>query len=153
MTRRKPHNMRARMERAAGALLRQHHACIVDASVPEVQVMLNHKNLRQILSSKVANALCDIPHHWTVYISAICQSGNERWAKSVEYELAGIHVITKLPDLFEQPVQDIIATCNPMHVIGHAWIAVPDSIVIDARHAHRIYERVSAWGIPQRASA
>lgn len=53
MTRRKPHNMRARMERAAGALLRQHHACIV----------------------------------------------------------------------------------------------------IDARHAHRIYERVSAWGIPQRAIA
>ena len=56
MTRRKPHNMRARLERAAGALLRQHHACIVDASVPEVQVMLNYKNLRQILTTQVANA-------------------------------------------------------------------------------------------------
>lgn len=153
MTRRKPHNMRARLERASGALLRQHHACIVDASVPEVQVMLNYNNLRQIVTVQVANALCDIPHHWTVYISAICQNGSERWAKSVEYELAGIHVITKLRDLFEQPVQDVIASCNPKHVIGHAWIAVPDSIVIDEQHAHRIYERVSAWGIPQRAIA
>lgn len=153
MKRRKPHNMRARLERAAGALLRQHHACIVDASVPEVQVMLNYNNLRQIVTAQVANALCDIPHHWTVYISAICENGPERWAKSVEYELAGIHVITKLRDLFEQPVQDVIASCNPKHVIGHAWIAVPDSITIDEQHAHRIYERVSAWGIPQRASA
>ncbi len=153
MTRRKPHNMRARLERAAGALLRQHHACIVDASVPEVQVMLNYKNLRQILTAQVASALCDLPHHWTVYISAICQSGNERWAKSIEYELAGIHVITKLPDLFEQPVQNIIATCNPAHVIGHAWIAVPDSIDLDARHAHRIYERVGAWNQVQQVSA
>ncbi|MBZ9665782.1 hypothetical protein H3221_013575 [Pseudomonas sp. LMG 31766] len=153
MSRRKPNNMRARMERAAGGLLRQHHACIVDASVPEVQVMLNYNNLGQIISRTVANALCDFAHHWTVYISAICQNGPERWAKSVEYELAGIHVITKLPDLFEQPVQDVIASCNPKHVIGHAWIAVPDSITIDEQHAHRIYERVSAWGIPQRASA
>lgn len=115
--------------------------------------MLNYNNLRQIVTVQVANALCDIPHHWTVYISAICQNGHERWAKSVEYELAGIHVITKLRDLFEQPVQDVIASCNPKHVIGHAWIAVPDSITIDEQHAHRIYERVSAWGIPQRASA
>ncbi|MFY1052340.1 hypothetical protein ACOQNP_12060 [Ectopseudomonas khazarica] len=153
MNRRKPNNIRARMERAAGGLLRQHHACIVDASLPEVQVMLNYKNLRQIISTAVANALCDFAHHWTVYISAICENGPERWAKSVEYELAGIHVITKLPDLFEQPVQDVIASCNPKHVIGHAWIAVPSSVTIDEQHAHRIYERVSAWGIPQRASA
>ena len=153
MTRRKLHNMRARLERAAGALLRQHRACIVDASVPEVQVMLNYINLRQIVTVQVANAMCDIAHHWTVYVSAICQNGPERWAKSVEYELAGIHVITKLPDLFGQPVQDVIASCNPKHVIGHAWIAVPDSITLDEQHAHRIYERVSAWGIPQRASA
>lgn len=150
---RKPHNMRARMQRAAGGLLRQHHACIVDASVPEVQVMLNYRNLRQVISTTVANALCDFAHHWTVYVSAICQNGPERWAKSVEYELAGIHVITKLPDLFEQPVKDIVASCNPKHVIGHAWIAVPDSVTLDEEHAHRIYERVGAWTKPQQVTA
>ncbi|MFI8608548.1 hypothetical protein ACIGFL_09520 [Pseudomonas sp. NPDC077649] len=152
MSRRKPNNMRARMERAAGALLRQNKACIVDASVPEVQVMLNYVNLRQIVTRQVANALCDIAHHWTVYVSAICQNGNERWAKSVEYELAGIHVITNLRDLFEQPVKDVIASCNPKHVIGHAWIAIPDSVVIDEKHAHSIYERVGAWS-PSQVSA
>ena len=152
MSRRKPHNMRARLERSAGALLRQNKACIVDASVPEVQVMLNYANLRQIVTRQVANALCDIAHHWTVYVSAIRQNGNERWAKSVEYELSGIHVITNLRDLFEQPVKDLIASCNPKHVIGHAWIAIPDSVVIDEKHAHSIYERVGAWS-PSQVSA
>lgn len=153
MKRRKPHNMRARMERAAGGLLRQHKACIVDASVPEVQVMLNYANLRQIVTRQVASALCDIAHHWTVYVSAICQNGPERWAKSVEYELAGIHVITKLSDLFEQPVNDVIASCNPKHVIGHAWIAIPDSVSLDEERAHSIYERVGAWNQAQKVSA
>ncbi|WP_447593615.1 hypothetical protein [Aquipseudomonas campi] len=153
MSRRKPNNMRARLERSAGALLRQNKACIVDASAPDIQVMLNYVNLRQIVTRQVANALCDMAHHWTVYVSAICQNGSERWAKSVEYELAGIHVITKLPDLFEQPVNDVIASCNPKHVIGHAWIAIPDSVTLEEEHAHRIYEAVGAWSQVQQVSA
>ncbi len=142
---RKPNNPRARAERAMRGLLRVHRACIVDANVPEVQVMLHYKTCRQIISRPVADALCDIAHHWTVYMSAICQDGGRQWAKSVEYELDGIHIITRLPDLFEQPIADLIAACNPKHVIGHAWIAIPDSVSIDEEQAHRIYQTVGAW--------
>lgn len=153
MSKRKPNNARARLERTMRGLLRQHKACIVDASVSEVQVMLNYGNLGQIISRQVANALCDIAHHWTIYLSAICQDGEKRWAKSIEYELSGIHVITRMPDLFEQPIKDLIASCNPKHVIGHAWIAIPDSVSLDEEHAHRIYERVGAWNRAQQVSA
>lgn len=145
MKRRKPNNMKARMDRTIRGLLRQHRACIVDASGPEIQVMLHYNSGRQILSRQVADALCDIAHHWTVYMSAICQDGARQWAKSVEYELDGIHVITRLPDLFEQPIKNLIASCNPKHVIGHAWIAIPDSVTLDEAHAHRIYRAVGAW--------
>lgn len=107
--------------------------------------MLNYRNLRQIISKRVADALCDRPHHWTIYMAAICQDGGARWHKPVEYELDGIHVITRLPDLFEQPIADLIASCNPKHVIGHAWIAIPDRVTLDEAHAHRIFESVGAW--------
>jgi len=148
---RKANNMKARMDRTKRALLRTHHAAIVDASLPEIQVMLDWKTGQQLFTRPVANALCDIAHHWTVYMSAICQDGTRLWAKSVEYELDGIHVITRLPDLFEQPIKDLIASCNPKHVIGHAWIAIPDSVMLDEAHAHRIYQAVDAWRQPKAA--
>ena len=145
MKKRKPNNMAKRMQAASGGLLRQHRACIVDASVSEIQVMLNYRNLRQIISKRVADAICDRPHHWTIYMAAICQDGGDRWHKPVEYALNGMYVITRLPDLFEQPIADLIASCNPKHVIGHAWIAIPDRVELDVEHAHRIFEAVGAW--------
>lgn len=57
---RKPNNPRARAERAMRGLLRVHRACIVYASVPEVQVMLHHKTCHKITSKPVARAFVDV---------------------------------------------------------------------------------------------
>ncbi|MFK7699674.1 hypothetical protein [Pseudomonas caspiana] len=42
-----------------------------------LQVMINWKNGKQILVRQVADALCDIPHRWTIYIAGICQRQTE----------------------------------------------------------------------------
>lgn len=146
MKRRKPNNMKARMDRTMRGLLRQHRACIVDASGPEIQVMLHYNSGRQILSKQVADALCDIAHHWTVNIGALCvDQVGERYIKRVEFETAGIYLAKHLGGEIEAQYRELVFSCNQNHLVGTAWIAIPDRVALDDGQVERIYESVGAW--------
>lgn len=61
MSKRKPHNMRARLERTCRALVSANHAAVVNIDPSGQQVLINWKNLRQICVRQVVDAVCDIP--------------------------------------------------------------------------------------------
>lgn len=145
-SKRKPNNTKARMDRTMRGLLRQHRACIVDASGPEIQVMLHYNSGRQILSSQVADALRDIAHQWTIYLSVLCidQTGT-RYIKSAEVLPKGIYRAERLTEVIETQHLELVAECNPKHVVSSAWIAIPDRVSLDEAHAAKIYDAVSAW--------
>lgn len=145
MPKRKHNNTKARIENVMRSLLRNHHACIVDAELPEIQVMLNWKNGRQILSKPVADALCDFAHRWTIYLSALCTQPGQRYTKTVELKPQGIYIVTDLDELIETQTAELLATCNPQHVVGTAWVAIPNDVTLTEAQLNAIYTRVNAW--------
>lgn len=48
MSKRKPHNMRARLERTCRALVSANHATVVNIDPSDQQMLINWKNLKQI---------------------------------------------------------------------------------------------------------
>ena len=142
---RKPNNPRARLERAMGGLLRTHHAAVVDATGPEIQLMFNWKNGRQIISKPVADALCDFPQRWTIYLSVLCKQPGEHYTKTVELKPQGIYIVTDLDELIETQTAELLATCNPQHVIATAWVAIPNDVSLNETQLNFIYTRVDAW--------
>nr|WP_262500077.1 hypothetical protein [Pseudomonas sp. EZ-C24] len=62
MSKRKPHNMRARLERDCRALVGANHAAVVNIDPSVQQVLVNWKKLKQIRVKQLVDAVRDIPH-------------------------------------------------------------------------------------------
>ncbi len=56
MSKRKPHNMRARLERTCRALVSANHAAVVNIDPSGQQVLINWKNLKQICIRQIGRA-------------------------------------------------------------------------------------------------
>lgn len=146
MSARKSHCMKSRMDRAMRGLLRQHKACIVDASLPEIQVVMHYKNGRQIISQQVSDALTNVAHRWTVNVIALCVAqGGERYLKRTEFVTASMYMADHLGDEIENQYRELADICNPAHLIGNAWIAIPDSVALGGDQVEMILESVRAW--------
>jgi len=143
---RKPHNFKARMERAARALLKTNYACVANVEPPDRQIMLHWKNCTQIRSEPVANALCDIAHRWTIYISVFCETpAGEQYSKSIQFTTDGVHLVINLADYMEQYHAELCASANRNHVIGSGWISVPDAIDLTEEQAAKVFKSMGAW--------
>lgn len=143
---RKPHNLKARMDRACRALLRTNHAAVANVEPRDQQIMINWKHCTQIRSIPVANALCDVAHHWTIYISVFCQMPDgQQYSKSTEFTTIGMHLVAKLDNTIEAAHAELVAQANPNHVIGSGWIAIPDQVSLEEAQANRIFKAMGAW--------
>lgn len=150
MSRRKPHNLRARMDRSCRALLRSNHVAVINIDPSGRQGLVNWKNAKSIATGRaIADAVCDIAHRWVIYFSALCvdQLG-QRYIKSQEVEPQGIYLSEQLTDVIETYYRDLLDTYNPQHIVGSARIANPCGVSLDEEQAARIYDAVGAW--PQR---
>ncbi|WP_438279665.1 hypothetical protein [Pseudomonas alabamensis] len=151
---RKPHNLKARMERACRALLKTNHAAVANVEPRDQQIMINWKRCTQIRSVPVANALCDIAHHWTIYISVFCQMpSGEQYAKSTEFTTTGMYLVAHLADAIEATHAELVAQANPNHVIGSGWIAIPDRVELTEAQANAVFARMGAWNPRQYQEA
>jgi len=142
MSARKPHNHRARIERASRALLRSSHIAVLNVDPGGRQGMINWKQAKRIPPGRdLANALCDIPHRWSIYIAALCrdQTG-QRYMKSVEVAPQGIYLAAHLTDVIEAYYSEIRRDCNPAHLVGSGWIAIPAEVTLGEAQAFRIFD-------------
>jgi len=72
MSKRKPHNLKARIDRSCRSLLAANHVAVVNIDPSGRQGMINYKSLKNIAPGKIGQAVCGIPHRWTIYMSAMC---------------------------------------------------------------------------------
>jgi hypothetical protein len=146
MRKRKPHNMRARLERTCRALVSANHAAVVNIDPSGQQVLINWKNLKQIRVRQVVDAVCDIPHRWTIYLSVLCRTEfGERYHKSIEVAPQGNYRADHLTDVIEATYTELRATANPFHLVASGWIAIPTETSFDEAKAASIFTAVGAW--------
>lgn len=146
MSKRKPCNRKVQIERSMRALLGTNYASVINIDPSGLQVMVHWKNGKQILSKKVADALCDIPHRWTIHIAGICvRQDGAQYIKSIEAKPDGIHLVEKLSDVIEHFYNEVKSDCNPNHLVGMGWLAVPGVVPISEAQLSALFASVGAW--------
>ena len=138
--------MQVRLERSFRALLSTNHVAVVSLAPSGKQGMINWKNYRTIRSLQIVDALCDIPHRWTIYIAGLCvdEVGCE-YLKSVEVAPEGIYLAIHLTDVIQRFLTEICDSCNPKHMVANGWIAIPASVSLEEDQAAKIFEAAGAW--------
>lgn len=146
MSKRKPHNLRARIERACRALLATHHVAVVNIDPCGQQVLMNWKSCKQIRSRQIVDAVCDIAHRWTIYLSVMCQTPScEQYCKSVEIAPQGNYLAAHLTDVIEAAYRELCAQANPNHLVASGWIAIPTETTLDEPQAAKVFAAAGAW--------
>ena len=147
MNKRKPNNNRARMQRSMAAVLRTNHVAVINLDPSGRQGLVNYRNCKSIPPGRhVADAVCDIPHRWTIYLAGLCIDQNgHRYIKAQEVAPEGIYLAAHLTDVIETCYRSLLETCNPLQLVASGWIAVPDEVSLDEEHAAKIFEACGAW--------
>ena len=146
---RRPNSSHARMVRYSRAMLRSNHVGVIDAEASNLQTMINWKKAAAIATNSreaIANALCDIPHRWCIYLAALCcDQYGARYMKSEEVAPQGVYLASQLDDVIEAYSVELRKGCNPNQLQAMAWIAIPDDVTLDEAHAAHIFETFGAW--------
>lgn len=146
MSKRKPCNRKVQIERSMRALLGTNHASVINIDPSGLQIMIHWKNGKQILSKQVADALCDIPHRWTIYIAGICvRHDGAQYIKAVDIRPSGVHLVERLSDVIEHFYNEVKDDCNPNHLVGMGWLAVPGVVPITEAQLSALFASVGAW--------
>ncbi|MDH0745254.1 hypothetical protein N5D61_02710 [Pseudomonas sp. GD03842] len=146
MSKRKPCNRKAQVERSMRALLGTNHAAVISIDPSGLQIMINWKTGKQIRSRPVADALCDIAHRWTMHIAGVCvKDDGTEYIKMTVFTPDGIHRVASLADLVEHFYDEVKAECNPNHRIGMGWLAVPGIIEVSDEQVSALLSSVGAW--------
>lgn len=143
---RKPYNARAVLARSCRAIIKTNHAAIANVQPPDRQIMIDWKHCKQIRSAPVADALCDIAHHWTIYISVFCQKPDgSQYSKSMEFSTDGMHLVANLEQVMMDAHAELVAQSNANHRIGSGWIAIPDKTSLTEEQANRVFSAMGVW--------
>lgn len=95
---------------------------------------------------RIADAVCDYAHHWTIYLAGLCIDQNgQRYYKAQEIAPQGIYKAEHLTDVIEQTYRAQLATCNPQHLVASGWIAIPDDVSMTEQQAAAVFEACGAW--------
>ena len=147
MKKRKPNNMRTRIERANRALLNANHVAVVHIDPSGRQGMINRKSCKSIPPGRrMAEAVCDIAYRWTIYVSVqCCDQRGRRYTKSIEVAPQGNYLAAHLEDVIEDTYKALVAESNPNHRVASGWIAIPAEISLTEEQAARIFGAVGVW--------
>lgn len=144
---------RARLEKVSRSLLRLHRVAVVRMENDD-QYLIDWRDVRAIAPSRqVMGALCDISHRWVIYIGAFClDAQGKRYMKSTEIAPDGMFKSETLASALEHYYRELLDGCNPNHLVGSGWIAVPGGKGLDEAQAARIFEACGAWQVREVAA-
>ncbi|EQM66085.1 hypothetical protein L682_27150 [Aquipseudomonas alcaligenes OT 69] len=140
--------MRARLTRSHRLDVRHSHVAVVNMDPSGTQGLVNWKNCRSITpGQRIADAVCDTPHHWCIYLAALCiDQFGQRYIKAIEVEPQGYHLAARLTEVIETYYRGLLDECNPLHLAGFVWIANPGGESMTEEQAEKIIDAVGAWG-------
>lgn len=132
---------RARLANAARSVLKLNKVCIVNLNEPHSFQTTMHYGGKLIMATpRIASALCDIPHRWTLYLAVFCDSGRERYTKAIELSPQGIYRSEHLTDVIREHHTALVREQNPNHVVSSGWIAFPYQIEFSEEQADRLFD-------------
>lgn len=146
MSKRKPHNIKSRIARSCRALLSTNHVCVVNIDPCGRQWMFNWKTAKVIRSRQIVDAIFDVSHRWTIYISCMCirQDGSE-YLKSIEIAPVGMYLAGQLTLVIEHYYTELRYSCNPKHLVAYGWIAMPAAVSLEEALAAKVFAAAGAW--------
>ena len=98
------------------------------------------------------DAITERPYRWTIYLAGLHRPDNaDPYMKSEELALDGIYRAESLIDVIEPRSIELKARCNPNHLIGMAWIAIPYQATLTTAEASRIFDAFGAWRAKEAA--
>jgi hypothetical protein len=126
---------------------------VVNIDPSGLQGLINWKNAKSIAPGQaIADAVCDIPHRWVIYFSALCiDQFGQRYIKSQEVAPQGMYLSEQITDVIETYYRELLDGCNPLHIVGSGWIANPCGASLDEEQAARIFDVVGAWPTKEAA--
>jgi hypothetical protein len=147
MKKRKPNNIRTRKERLSRAELKANHVAVIHIDPSGRQGMINWKSCRSIPPGKrMAEAVCDIAHRWTIYVSVQCRDQRgHRYTKSVEVAPQGNYLAAHLENVIEDTYKALVTESNPNHRVASGWIAIPTAVSLTEEQAARMFDAVGVW--------
>ena len=146
MSKRKTHNLQARIARSCRSLLASNHVAVVNIDPSGRQGMINYKSLKNIAPGNIGQAVCGITHRWTIYLSVLCiDTRGNRYSKSIEVAPDGVYLSDHLEDVIEHCYKQLRDAANQNQMVASGWIAIPELISLEEDHAARIFEAVGAW--------
>lgn len=147
MSKRKPHNGKARVERALSSLLRSNHVAVVCIETTERQGLINWKNCKSIAPSQaIADAVCDIAHRWTILVGVMCQAPDgSQYLRCEEATPQGNYMASHLSEVIAKVHDDFLATANPNQVVNSGWLAVPAEVDVSEAQAAKVFAAVGGW--------
>lgn len=131
----------ARMENAARAVLAANKVAIVNLNSPyDFQTTFHHGNLKMIRAGqRIAQALCDIPHRWTIYLAVFCESPWQKYTNAADFITPGIYRAEHLTDVIREHHTALVKEQNPNHVKSSGWIAFPYPIDFSEAQADALF--------------
>ena len=141
------HNQQVRRERLYRAMVRQLRVAVVNMANPDRQGVIDWKTRNNLRTSRaLADAICDVSHRWVIFLGALCiDDQGRRYLKGREIAPNGIYRSDALADVMEAHHRELIDTCNPQHLIGGAWIAIPCDVSLTEEQAFQILEACGGW--------
>lgn len=131
----------ARMANAARSVLIANKVCITNLNEPySFQTTFHHGNLKMIRAGRrIAQALCDIPHRWTIYLAVFCDSGREKYTRAIDITTTGIYRAEHLTDVIREQHTALVKEQNPNRVKSSGWIAFPYPIDFSPEQADTLF--------------
>lgn len=150
MSKRKPNSAHARMVRYARAMVRSNHLAVIDVDANNLHGIINWKNKTLVITNArnaLVDCITDVPHRWYLHLGAMNRyPDGTRYLKSGDaLQFTNYHLARDLGHLIEPDMKALLASCNPNHLVGAAWLAVPYEIDLSEEQAEAIFYAFGAW--------
>ena len=146
----KPNSAHARMVRYARAMVHLNHLAVIEVDANQLHTIINWKNRTLVTTNaraSLVDCITEVPHRWYLYLGAMNRyPDGTRYLKSAPaLQLSNPYLAKDLTLLIEPDMKALLASCNPNHLVGAAWLATPYELDLTEKQADEIFYAFGAW--------
>lgn len=94
----------------------------------------------------IATSLSTCPFKWHVYLAVLCRrQDGQQYIKSEEVSVKHPYFRNAIEELLNVQHQELVAKCNPLHIVNIAWIASTTPYEFDDEYCDKLFTYKNAW--------
>lgn len=123
------------------AVLSYNKVCIVRLDDPiNFQTTFHHISGKRIEASDwIIKALNNVPHKWTFFQAAFCNSGRQEYTKAHEVEFKQYRMVDTIKKQVMSFRQTLVDDCNPNHLRMTGMISLPYPVELSQEQADHLF--------------